>query len=260
MVSKLVLHRKKSADSVGAGLQTFDVAIYEGWRDSYGEEAAAAVREVVRKLPGLLGNAAKEMVQRDRETLRERREDRDARDTRDIRVADLRQSFLESKSEVEFMYGQKAATQCGFSSLPDDPAALVETAFSVVETVSKWKPDAEPRIKEYRYTPERIAGPLRENAKETAAALEVLNLEIRESQEALARKNQAIERFDKSFKLAATLTSALLEGAGEAELARNLRPSSRRPGFTVKQEEIAGDDVEGNVDDSALDEPAPDDK
>jgi len=63
-------------------------------------------------------------------------------------------------------------------------------------------------------------------------ALKSVADERREADEALVAKNRAIDSFDSSFAITAGLLSALLEAAGQTELARRVRPSRRKSGQT----------------------------
>ena len=55
------------------------------------------------------------------------------------------------------------------------------------------------------------------------------------AQATLAKKNQAVEEYDRVFTGVATSLSGLFTLAGERELAEKVRPSTRRPGQTVEQ-------------------------
>jgi hypothetical protein len=61
-----------------------------------------------------------------------------------------------------------------------------------------------------------------------------LATELRESEATQTAKDKAIVAYDRTFSRVATLAGALLEIAGESELAKRVRPSTRRPGRTVE--------------------------
>ena len=63
--------------------------------------------------------------------------------------------------------------------------------------------------------------------------------EERENEATYVAKTRAIEAYDQTFSQVATYVSAMLAIAGEKELARRVRPSSRRPGQT---DEVAAAD------------------
>ena len=58
--------------------------------------------------------------------------------------------------------------------------------------------------------------------------------EERQAHTTLVKKNEAIAEYDNTFSCNANLVSVLLEGAGEKDLARRGRPSTRRRGQTVE--------------------------
>jgi hypothetical protein len=49
-------------------------------------------------------------------------------------------------------------------------------------------------------------------------------------------KNKSVDDYDRGFSTTATLVSALLSAAGQRELARRFRPSTRRTGETEAAE------------------------
>ncbi len=59
--------------------------------------------------------------------------------------------------------------------------------------------------------------------------------EEREGQGTLAKKNRAIEEYERLFTGVATSSAGLFTLAGEQELPEKVRPSARRPGQAVEQ-------------------------
>ena len=56
----------------------------------------------------------------------------------------------------------------------------------------------------------------------------------------MVNKHESMEQYDRTFSAAANLISTLLKVSGESELARRVRPSTRKPGQTV---EVAKDEL-----------------
>ncbi len=61
-----------------------------------------------------------------------------------------------------------------------------------------------------------------------------VNNEVREAEATLSVKNDAIKDYDRAFSVTANLFSALLDAAGKKDLAKKVRPSTRRAGQTVE--------------------------
>lgn len=70
-------------------------------------------------------------------------------------------------------------------------------------------------------------------SRELDAALAAVDRELREAEATLQTKHQAMTTYDKTFTGAAAALSALFNLADEPELARRVRPSTRRPGQTL---------------------------
>jgi hypothetical protein len=80
--------------------------------------------------------------------------------------------------------------------------------------------------------------PLTESRKALSEAISAAAREKREADTTLVAKNAAMDNYDKVFSITATMVSSLLSFAGQNELARRVRPSSRRSGQTAESEEV----------------------
>ncbi|MBN2526395.1 MAG: hypothetical protein JXR76_08375 [Deltaproteobacteria bacterium] len=84
-------------------------------------------------------------------------------------------------------------------------------------------------------------------------ALAAISEDVRQADIKLVEKREAMDAYDKGFSATADLISTLLKLAGEDELAKRVRPSSRRPGQTVEDANDALLDVEEPSEQAAVD-------
>lgn len=137
------------------------------------------------------------------------------------------------RDEVFAVYGEEAGVKLGFARItPTAPGDVMENSLHLEERLSH-------RLK----LPEPAPGRLPIDLDAQLRALSVLFRELkraiaeyqdllRDSQQALIRRNRAIPVFDRTFRRLAGTVENLFELAGMPEEARLVRPASRRPGLT----------------------------
>lgn len=235
MASKQVTDRQKGADAVLAIFDAQGGTLAGAAQSALGTQADS-VQSTLTWLRTTLQGRRDAMIEADSAHESELADDSSARDARDTATAVLTERVVQLREAVTGLYGLKAARSVIIGSTPQDPVALERFAGEVIQnlgTATLPKP--------------RFAGAsLDVNAvrQDLAAARETLQgtlnqvaNEAREAQDTLAKKNQAIEEFDRVFTGVATSLSGLFILVGERELADKVRPSARRPGQTVEQAE-----------------------
>jgi hypothetical protein len=132
------------------------------------------------------------------------------------------------------MYGAATARAVIVGNTPQDPVALERFAGEVAQNLGTvtWP---EPRFAGAALDSRAVQQDLSRAREVLQGALNRVASETREAQGTLAKKNRAIEEYDRIFTGVATSLSGLFTLAGEQELAEKVRPSTRRPGQTVEQ-------------------------
>ncbi len=132
------------------------------------------------------------------------------------------------------MYRAATARAVIVGATPRDPVALERFAGEVVQnlgTVTWPKPRFAGAGLDARAVQQDLSG-----AREALqGALTQVASEEREAQGTLAKKNQAIEEYDRVFTGVAMSLAGLFTPVDGQELAERVRPSARRPSQTVEQ-------------------------
>ena len=193
------------------------------------------ITALVEVLGGKLEAADGAMIAADHTHLAELDDDAPFRKQRDDSESEVRKSLEDLRETVGFVYGDRAQRDLGLEARPPvDATALHSLGKMVLERMSSWTPPATSRIEGYTFDKAGWATKLTGQLEPLGSALTALAREKRESETTQQAKNRAIEEYDRTFTLTATLLSTLLEAAGEKQLARRVRPSFRHPGQTVE--------------------------
>ena len=239
MPSKMVTDRQKSAESVRAALNTHSGAMARGVAETLGDPALVpSVEKIVATSAARLATVTGAMVQADDQNLRERGEDVTAREAFDARVGELRADLVGLRGAVASVLGEGAVRTLGFAgNTPEDGVALERLALTVVENLGKL---AAPTyaVPGFSFDPAPWKSRLQAHVGPVGKARAALAAEVRESEATQTAKDKTVAEYDRTFSRIATLASAMLEIAGESELARRVRPSSRRPGRTVADGDV----------------------
>lgn len=252
MASKMVVARQKSAAAVGAAGEQHRAEIYVGWDKRFGSLLAQAVGTLLTSAFVTLESLTTKLVDADEENLREISEDGDARREHTAATANLREQYILTRNELAVAFGEAAPVACGYESADRDPVVLERQARRFAGKLSTFNPGIPPRIKNYTFDRNELADRVLVACDRLDAASKHLKIERKQTDETLVVKNQAMKEFDEFFRFAANFTSSALEVVGHTELARKVRPSSRRPGMTTEVEETTPpEDLEAEVSEDA---------
>ncbi len=229
MASKMVTDRQKSAEAV---------AMVGKAQASALAKAAPLAGDAVPDLVQQLEAARDGMVAADEAHERELADDPAERDARDAAAMALGSRLVELRELVAGLFGAATARELFAQETPRDPVVLSRFAGEVASQLAGAKLPPS-RLRGVVLDTGSLADELRGLRATLNARLEAVARETREAQVTLEAKNRAIAEYDRVFRSVATVLSGLLDLAGHAELAKKVRPSSRRPGQTVEQEEGA---------------------
>jgi hypothetical protein len=238
MPSKMVTHRQKSSESVQAACTTHRQAMADGIAETLNDAALGNhVATIVDKAISRLQAHTAALVTADGENLRERGEDAVARDEHASAVALLREDLVVLRSGVGPVCGDAAVRSLGFDGdTPTDPVAVERVATTVLASLGKLA-TVESRVDGFSFDPKPWNKRIKAHLSAATSARARLMGELRETEATQRAKDKQMAEYDTTFKRVATLASALLEIAGESDLARRVRPSARRPGQTAENAE-----------------------
>lgn len=244
MVSKLVVDRDKSSRSVQAIAEAQLPVISKGigaylapvLKD--GEEVPdveTLIRLFLRRLAGDTdGMKAADSL--------DAQEDADlgaARSEHDKASEALRNALVETREVATAVVGTGGAKLLGFDGpTPSVPIAMETLAGTVATRLRDEARRPEPRSPKISWDPPAIAADLDAAREARAASAKNVREEERQGQVSQDDKDQAIERYDDSFRRAAGLITTLFEVAGHDALADKVRPSRVRPGRTDVEPEV----------------------
>ena len=234
MASKSTLRRQKSAGKVAASGRTHKKLMSEAMGGIFGEEIIKPVDTVVDMTADHLESKSDAMVKADDAHLEELRDDTTARDGRDEDVDAAHDEVVTNRAQLTTIMGDKYVARLGFEGdTPEEPLELARVVGAVVTNLTKI-PAPEPLIEDYTFNPSKWAAKISKTLGKLEGAVAEVNKEVREAEATLSAKNDAIEDYDRAFSVTANLFSALLDAAGKKDLAKKVRPSTRRAGQTVE--------------------------
>lgn len=242
MASKQVAARAKSSTFVVAAANTHADAIQTGAKELLGPHLKKG-----EKLPDfaflsqLLARTLEErttaLTAADDAHELEMADDIAPRETRDSATQVLYSKVVEIGEIVVGLFGGGARERLGLEgTTPRDPALLVRHVAAVSKALRSVDL-GKPRLKGASFSGKAAADELEALLGDVQAALDDVAREAREAEATLVKKRAAMSSFDTAFSGTATLLSALLNVAGNKELASRVRPSSRRPGQAEGAEE-----------------------
>ncbi|KYF74348.1 hypothetical protein [Sorangium cellulosum] len=237
MPSKRVTDRQKSASSV--------IATGETHADRVATEIKALLSPYLHKgeeMPNIallahlvaraLADARERMVTADEALADELADDGSPREGRDEVAHELHDELTDLRDWLTSLYGAAALEQLGFAeATPHDPVQIERFAGEVTRALSS-KELPKPRRAGVRWDADDAVLRIERRRDALVSHLKDAAREAREAEATRMAKSTAIALFDERFGRIATFLGGLFRLAGHADLANQVRPSSRRSGLT----------------------------
>ncbi|MEE8526467.1 MAG: hypothetical protein V3T72_21230 [Thermoanaerobaculia bacterium] len=161
------------------------------------------------------------------------------RKMRNQAMVDLTHAYITTRHTVAFGYSPEDAAVLGFEpNVATDPAAMELQIKRLL--VNFAKPEVQqlrPLIRTVQFLPSEGEATFRSHLDKLITARDALNQEHRKADETLLAKNDAVAANDLEFGQISRFFEATFVFAGRTDLAKRVRPSSRRPGR--RQEAVA---------------------
>lgn len=251
MLSKLVADREASDREVLAAMETHGKAAAPRLMDllrPYLKEGEGApdLGLFMTLLARMLADRSGAMSTADRAHHRELGDAGPARDARDLAAARLSALITRARAAATAQFGREFGGELGVSGeTPRQPDHLRSFAAHFIRAVEQadFRAPADRDDDDTITTvdKDRLLARLRAGLASLDDALNQVAGETREAEATLVAKDRAIAARDEAFRVAANLTSALLESVGEYKLAGRVRPSVSRPSVVAAPDSPAPD-------------------
>jgi hypothetical protein len=243
MLSKVVTECETSANFVHAAIETHGEAMAKGLEANLDAERQPGdgpvpdgrhlVKLVGRRMMRLLAVLLAADAAHEAELL----DDAGPRKRRDNASGRVYQLTVGLRQSTAWIYGAEAEAALGFNgTTPDEPRTLVRVvklALSQFDDAIRGRA-ARPG---FVWQPAEAKAELAAALAELESALREVEKEQKEAEATLAAKHAALAAYHQAFLATAGLVSLLLTMAGEHELASRVRPSKRRAGRVVTEDE-----------------------
>ncbi len=235
MPSKQITDRQKSAAAVIAAAQSHGPRVAEAFDALFQPVAIKGQRipdagQMFALCAAALEVATARLIEADVTHEQELADDEAPRAKRDELTDGLYADIVELREVATGLLGASSLSLLRLTGpTPRDPVVLSRLARDVSSVLSTQKLPKS-RVRGATFHAADWIERLDDRSKQLDKAIATVAREAREAEATITAKNKAMVEFDDTFRRVATLLSAALSIAGEAELAARVRPTARRPG------------------------------
>ena len=253
MRDKMIRDRRKSGDSVSSSIDTHIDIVVDSLEESFADrleegETLPDFRTVFRILQRALAAGVEELVEANARHLQELDDDITLRQRRDELVGRLGDKVSRFREALSGLYGPgRALEMAGIEGrTQQEPVALQTQVERILDRFGNPEVElAPPTFGGFQMDPVLVVEHFRPDYQELNGLLTELKRENRKSDATLIAKNEAMARYDKTFRPITNCLASFYQLAGQDELAERVKPSARRSGRTqtdVEAQESNGSD------------------
>ncbi len=236
---------------VGELCGSFDPLLADGQVTPFETQLELFKKKLTLDLDAVVSSARAYRDQRARETL--------FRGRRDKQVTEVNSDVVGLRRAFTGIYSEEKLAEFGFARrTPQQPGELVEQATHLVTHLDD--PDLDlsgARFDQFKVDVPELARKLVGSVEKLQIAIDEVVREERRAEAMKLAKDEALEKYNRSFLWIARTLESLFQLAGLEEVAKRIRPSSRRAGVTEKVEQSKDDESTGETEGDASQEASP---
>jgi hypothetical protein len=228
MLTKTIAIKLKQSQKLLAAYDTFKDNIAINMGKKYGEDVAPGLILFMDRVAQKLQASQEEMVQKHYQHQSERIEDPAARKNRNRVSTGIYNHLVKIRRALTTLAGPGYVHQLGFDgTISRSPIYVLRLGTRVLNSLHRLDPP-EILIEGYTFNLADWEGNLKEDLQQLEKFITQISAEQVQTFSAQVDKDHAIEAFNKEFSLAKSLITALLNTAGETELAKTIRTKRRK--------------------------------
>jgi hypothetical protein len=227
-ISKITARKLANSEAVRSALEVQGPSIAAKAQPVlFPGEGAPDLIAMVTRLTGTLQSAEDGLRDAEAAYLAERTDNDAVRHARDDAQAELSEVLVGAKSLISATYGERYASRVGLGDPIESRAALIAAqARNAARLVASTEPPA-PKLGA-NVDRAALASAIDAAAAVLEQALRDLAREEREDQQAMVRRDDAAEKWDRAYSAVASVLVAFARAAGEDALADRVHPTDRR--------------------------------
>ena len=195
--------------------------------------------QVTRALAGVLAEDYRRFEEADQHLARETSEDRQWRVRRDRSIDEVRQCLIGCRSFIDGLWGREACDHLGLvGETPESPDRLLSYARNVERKLNQGLNGFDTQLRIAPVDIGELAEDLSDKCDQLEVALEALQLDIRETEDARNRRDEVAGDWNRDYVPVATIIEQFFRLADMSDHADRVRPTSRRRSGLAEEEDL----------------------
>lgn len=198
--------------------------------------------DVLIAISGVLGRRYQTLEAADIERASETQDDDALRDLRDSLVPETRDQVMAIESIVEAHWGERGVGAVGLEgNTPRSPDHLLHYGRNVSSKLARLD-NMDTRLSVNPPPLDQLADELDDLLDELAGVIDDLQIDVRETENARAERNRALDEWDETYSPVASIVENIFRLAELEAQAERVRPTSRRRSGRPEPEDLDEDD------------------